>query len=231
MELLPDIHLVDGVTCNVYLLLEPGIVTLIDTGLPGSAAKVLAYLRTLGCDPLDLQRIILTHQHVDHIGGLAALAAQTGAEVIAPAGDTPAIEGRAPRELPKGPLRPAFSLFLLPRLQTAKVTRQVRPGERIPVFEADGGLRVIDTPGHTLGHASFYLPGRRLLFVGDAYRHAGKRIAPPPRMFTTDMTMARRSLAALARLDVDASLPGHGAPILRDAGEHLSATIAALRLS
>lgn len=231
MELLPDVHLVDGVTCNVYLLLEPGIVTLIDTGLPGSAAKVLAYLRALGRDPLDLQRIILTHQHVDHVGGLAALAAQTGAEVIAPAGDTPAIEGRAPRELPKGPLRPAFSLFLLPRLQTAKVTRQVRPGERIPVFAADGGLRVIDTPGHTLGHASFYLPGRRLLFAGDAYRHAGQRIAPPPRMFTTDMAMACRSLIALARLDVDASLPGHGPPIPRGAGERLAATVSRLRLT
>ena len=230
MELLQDIHLVDGVTCNVYLLFEPGIVTLVDTGLPGSAAKVFAYLRALRRDPLDLQRIILTHQHVDHVGGLAALAAQTGAEVIAPAGDTPAIEGRAPRELPKGPLRPAFSLFLLPRLQIAKVTRQVRPGERIPVFEADGGLRVIDTPGHTLGHVSFYLPGRRLLFAGDAYRHAGQRIAPPPRMFTTDMAMACRSLAALARLDVDASLPGHGAPILRGAGERLAATVAGLRV-
>lgn len=231
MELLPDVHLVDGVTCNVYLLLEPGIVTLVDTGMPGSAGKVIAYLRALGRDPRDLQRIILTHQHVDHVGGVAALAAQTGAEVIAPAGDTPAIEGRAPRELPKGPLRLAFSLLLLPRLQNAKVTRQVRPGERIPVFEADGGLRVMDTPGHTLGHVSFYLPGRRLLFAGDAYRHAGKRIAPPPRMFTTDMALARRSLAALTRLDVDASLPGHGAPIPRGAGELLAATIAGLRLS
>lgn len=229
MELLPDVHLVDGVTCNVYLLLEPGIVTLVDTGMPGSAGKVLAYLRALGRDPRDLQRIILTHQHVDHVGGVAALAAQTGAEVIAPAGDTPAIEGRAPRELPKGPLRPVFSHFLLPRLQNAKVTRQVRPGERITVFEADGCLRVIDTPGHTLGHASFYLPGRRLLFAGDAYRHAGERIAPPPRVFTTDMTMAGRSLAALARLDIDVSLPGHGAPILRHAGERLAATVAALR--
>ena len=131
MELLPDIHLVDGVTCNVYLLLEPGIVTLIDTGLPGSAAKVLAYLRTLGCDPLDLQRIILTHQHVDHIGGLAALAAQPPPS-HRPRRRHARHRGTRPRELPKGPLRPAFSLFLLPRLRPRRSRARCAPASASP---------------------------------------------------------------------------------------------------
>src|SRR5438067_2181479 len=87
MELLPGIHRVDGVICNVYVIVEREGLTLIDTGMPRSERKIGAYVRGIGRELGEVRRIVLTHQHVDHVGGAAALAEQTGAEVIASVGD------------------------------------------------------------------------------------------------------------------------------------------------
>ncbi len=218
MELFPDIHLIDGVNSNAYLIIEPSGLTLVDSGLPGSETKILTYLRRIGKVPTQLSHILLTHQHVDHVGGAAELAALSGAEVIAHPLDAPAIEGAAPRDMPKGPMAIAFRVALLPRLRPVAVTRQVTAGETLPVLVDDGGLQVIATPGHTRGQIAFYLPGRRLLFAGDTYRHTMRgEVAIPFRMFNRDTAAARVSLASLGALAIDVSLPGHGKPILRDA--------------
>lgn len=224
MELLPGIHRVDGVTSNVYLLVEPDGLTVVDTGMPGSGPKIAAYIRRMGRDPRELRHVLLTHQHLDHVGGAAALAAETSADVLAHPMDAPAIEGKAPRDLPHGPLRPIFRWLLLPRLQPVHVTRQVRAGETLPVLQDDGGLQVIETPGHTLGQIGFYLPGRKLFFAGDAYAHGKDRIVPSYAMFNRDTPLAHRTLADLAQsLEIEVSLCGHGAPILQGAGEKLRA--------
>jgi len=221
-----DIFLVDGVSCNVYILAEPDGLTLIDTGMPGSARKIMAAIRALGRDPQEVRRILLTHQHVDHVGGAAELATATGAEVYAPPLDASAIEGLAPRELPKAPLNLVFRLTVLRSLKPVAVTALLRDGETLPVFGAADGLRVVATPGHTAGHVSLYLPARRLLFAGDAWRHNKQGIAPSPNIFNSDTPQALRSMASLMALDLTASLPGHGAPILRGASADLAAAVA-----
>lgn len=222
MELVPGIHLVDGVTSNVYVIVEGDELAIVDTGLPGSGPKILEYVRKLGHGPERVRRILLTHQHPDHVGGAAALAAATGAEVVAHPLDAPAIAGKAAWQLPRNVLVAGMlRLFFLPRVRTVAVTRTVEDGETLPVFQGDGGLRVVATPGHTRGHVAFYAPGRRLLFAGDAYVHQGERVAPPPRMVTMDMEEAKRSMVRLAALELDASLPGHGTPMTTGSGARL----------
>src|SRR5262249_27567413 len=103
MEALPGIHRIDGVIANVYLLVEPQGLTLIDTGMPGSSRKILDYVRRIGHSPRDVTTILLTHQHVDHVGGAEELARATGADVLAHPLDAPAIEGTARRDVPSGP--------------------------------------------------------------------------------------------------------------------------------
>ena len=226
MQLLSGIHQVDGVASNVFLLVEDAGLTVIDTGQPGSGPKVAAYVRQIGRRPEDLRHIVLTHQHVDHVGGAAYLAAETGAAVLAHPLDTPAIEGRAKRELSHNALmRQVFRTVLLPRLQTVAVTGALTSGEAVPVMLDDGGLQVVATPGHTSGHVCLYLPRRRVLFTGDALTQLRGAVQPPPAMFTTDRATALRSLAALAEMQVEASLPGHGRPILRGAGERIAAAV------
>jgi glyoxylase-like metal-dependent hydrolase (beta-lactamase superfamily II) len=232
MELLPDIHLIDGVNSNAYLIIEPTGLTLVDSGLPGSDQKILAYLRALGKTPSQLSRILLTHQHVDHVGGAAELASLSGAEVIAHPLDTPAIEGTGLRDIPSGPMAILFRAMLLPRLRPVAVTWQVRAGEVLPVLADDGGLRVVETPGHTLGQIALYLPGRRLLFAGDTYRHTARgEVALPFKMFNRDTAQARDSLAALGALAVDSSLPGHGKPLAHGAAEPLERAVKAAERS
>jgi len=69
---------------NSYLLTTPdGSLTLVDAGLRHAHKKVLAALAQLGRAPQDVTRILLTHAHLDHAGGLAGAQRATGADVLA----------------------------------------------------------------------------------------------------------------------------------------------------
>ena len=83
MEILPNVHLIPNIVANPYLLVDPDGLTLIDAGLPGSHRKILRYMASLGYAPADLKRILITHADFDHVGGLAALKAASGARVFA----------------------------------------------------------------------------------------------------------------------------------------------------
>lgn len=224
MQITSDIHQVDGVDCNVYIIAEPDGLTIVDAGLPGAQKRILAAIAALGHAPHDVRHILLTHQHVDHIGALAALAAATGAETWASVGDTPAIEGRAPYEMPRGPIGLAIRVLMMPRLKPGSIAHVVREGDLLPVFSAEGGLRVVETPGHTLGHIAFYLPARKLLFAGDAVRSSGGRLPVSPPLLNTDSAMALESVRKLAAMEIEACLPGHGAPVTSGAHALLAAS-------
>jgi glyoxylase-like metal-dependent hydrolase (beta-lactamase superfamily II) len=223
-ELSPAIHLINTGASNAYLIMDQAGLALVDTGLPGSGKKILALIGALGRRPEEITRIILTHQHPDHIGGAADLVAASSAEVWAHPLDTPAIEGTGKRDGPKGPLGLVFNAFIFPRLRLVKVAHALVEDETLPVLEGEGGLRVVATPGHTLGHVSLYLASRQMFFAGDALRHSGGKVVPSPAMFNRDQAQALRSFADLTRLEIEASLPGHGAPILRGAGARLAQT-------
>lgn len=75
MEIIPNVHRIPGVRgVNVYQLLG-GTLTLVDTGMPGHAGTILSYIDSLG----GLARIVITHYHADHVGGLAEIRQRTGA--------------------------------------------------------------------------------------------------------------------------------------------------------
>ena len=161
-EILPGVHLVEGVdpapdfTTHVYLLRDQGASwTLIDTGLPGAHAAVLAYLAKIHVEPTAVHRILLTHLHRDHTGSLKALAAQTHARTFAHW-----LEAAFIADDPKydGPGSPPAEGFV--------VDERLKDGDSV---DAAGGLIAYHTPGHTPGHTSYYLPDRRLLFSGDLF--------------------------------------------------------------
>lgn len=217
MRVFPDIYRVDDVSCNVYIIVEPEGLTIVDAGMPGADKRILAAVQAIGRGPRDVRHILLTHQHVDHIGGLASLVAATGAETWAHPRDTPAIEGQAPREAPKGALGTVFRMAFFSRLRAATITHTIGEGATLPVLSGEGGLQVVETPGHTAGHISFYLPARKLLLAGDAVRTQRGRILPPPSMLSLDMPQALQSVRKLAAMDIAACLPGHGAPVTEGA--------------
>jgi glyoxylase-like metal-dependent hydrolase (beta-lactamase superfamily II) len=109
-----------------------------------------------GGDPAELLEsgiavggILITHGDIDHIGGVAALAAATGAEVWMPAGEVESLRsGRTRGGLEVTPYDPEH---------------EVRGGDELTV----GGIRfeVVDVPGHSAGHVAFFAEGN--LFSGD----------------------------------------------------------------
>jgi len=72
-------------TCGIaaILIADNGGHTLIDTGTEKGAEIVLANIRSLGFDPTDVETLLMSHEHFDHVGGMAFLQAETGAQVYA----------------------------------------------------------------------------------------------------------------------------------------------------
>jgi glyoxylase-like metal-dependent hydrolase (beta-lactamase superfamily II) len=89
------------------------------------------------------------------------------------------------------------------------------------------GMRIVDTPGHTLGHISVFEPATGVLVSGDALRNSGGLQSSDPQ-YTTDETKASESVRKLAAMDIKAILPGHGEPITAGAATQLKALAASL---
>jgi hypothetical protein len=79
---------------HVYVWRDPDGLTLIDAGAPGSAEPIAGAIRGLGHDPGDVRRLVLTHGHVDHVGGAAEIAAWGEVTVFAHHADAPVIRGQ-----------------------------------------------------------------------------------------------------------------------------------------
>ena len=212
MEVIPGVYSISSLLIGrAYLVVEGRHATLIDTGLPRRTARILGTLHTLGLPPHAVRRVIVTHYHGDHAGGLAELAERTGAEVMVHASDAPVVRGDV---LPPG--RPA-ARWLRPLVvpPPAPVHRELVDGDELDCL---GGLRVFHTPGHTAGSISLYSPRHRLLFVGDAAAHLFS--VHPPLWSAVDLAQAKRSLQKLAGLDLDAVCFGHGSPLVGRATRH-----------
>lgn len=211
-ELLPGVFLVDGVsmpgrpgTVNVSLLVSgDGTATLVDAGFPGIAEHLEATLAEAGLAATAIRRVIVTHHHQDHTGGLPEVVAMTGAEVWAHADDADFIDGTMPRR----PLRtPAGSSHPAHSVTPAPVDLRLVGGEVLGIL---GGCRILHTPGHTPGHLSLYLPSLSLLIAGDILRCESGTLTRAPEMYTADHETNEVSLRDLAELEFERMLPYHG---------------------
>lgn len=212
------VQLADGVwrvptapadTVNSFLLADDdGSLTLVDAGLKNAPKKVLAALAALGKAPGDVQRILMTHAHADHAGGLAGMVSATSGRVLAHEVEAPYLEsGTAPpRETTLGRL-----LDRLPGggFGRADVAETFADGAVLPVA---GGLTVVPTPGHSPGHCSFLHRRTGVLITGDAiFNIRGLRYSP--RTFCTDVRLSRETAARLGELEFDVAAFTHGAHV------------------
>ena len=216
MQIAENVYVVPQVAANAYLIVDLDGLTLIDAGLPGSQRGILRFVASLGKRARDLRRILITHADWDHIGGLAALHAASGARTYASRIEAQALaEGRAsrPTRLPGStPLLRKVRRFLF-RPRPFHVDEIVSDGQVLPVL---AGLRVVETPGHTPGHISLFAPASGLLFCGDSMVTDERGIHGSRPAFTWDAAKAREAVSRQAALGARVVCSGHG-PVIRDA--------------
>lgn len=219
MEVAKGVHRLGSGYVNWFLVQEGQRLTVVDAGLPGQWPQLVDAVARLGRSLADVEALVLTHSHVDHVGFGNRLEHQSPATVRVHAGDADASIRKFP----------PFRLFLNPS-SWPFLAHSVRQGllftpslDRLTPFsggeelDIPGRLTVVHTPGHTDGSCVLHARDPGVVFTGDALvtfdpftRGQG------PRMMLDgvhkDPAQARASLARVAEIDADIVLPGHGDP-------------------
>jgi glyoxylase-like metal-dependent hydrolase (beta-lactamase superfamily II) len=224
-ELVPRLYFIRFPVGNAYLWRDPDGLTLIDTGLPGSAPLIADAIRHSGYRPADLRRLVLTHFHADHIGAAADIADWGGVEVLAHHADVPFIRAAAAGPAPDLAdwERPIYDQVMsqLPAepVMPPRIDRELADGDELGF--GDGAV-VEAVPGHTPGSVALYLPRHQVLFTGDAAARSpdGKVICG---VFNVNRAQAATSLRRLADLDTTVACFGHGEPLTHGAAAGLQA--------
>jgi glyoxylase-like metal-dependent hydrolase (beta-lactamase superfamily II) len=219
------VHRVEDAHTNWYLVQDGTRLTVVDTGLPRSWASLHAALRTLDRSVSDIEAVVLTHAHFDHMGFAERARRELGLPLWAHPQETSVVAHpwRYHHERSRVPyLRHPEFLKILAEM-TAMGAPWVKGSEPTNTYDGAGKLdipgrpKVIFTPGHTYGHCSLLLEDRGTVLVGDAFvmldpytgRHGPCVVAGAA---TADSARAIASLDALATLDADLALTGHGPP-------------------
>lgn len=225
IEIVPGLHAIRLLGSRSYLI-DDGELTLVDAGLRGSATLLRWHLSRLGRPITDIRRIVLTHGHPDHIGGVHEIAALSGAEVLLHPADTQRLrESRIGDLVQRHPAvrRPVAGRLVAALTRPPADPQPLRHGDLLPGL---GGIEVVHAPGHTPGSVCLYVRAHRLLIVGDVLQVIHGRISGPSHLFTEDMPQARRSIAALAELELETVCFAHFAARTGDIRQALRALAA-----
>ncbi|MDD1678604.1 MAG: MBL fold metallo-hydrolase [Methanomicrobiales archaeon] len=176
MEIAPAIHalrlpfrvpIAPGTAIDrfVYVYLIYGrTITLIDTGVAGCEIPIFDSIRSQGREPSEINRIILTHSHPDHLGAARAIQNSTGCSIAAHPRERAWIEDvqLQNRERPV----PGFATLVG---GSVHLDRTLEDGDCIGLGDSRmGDLQVSHTPGHSSGSISLFMPAEGVLFSGDA---------------------------------------------------------------
>jgi glyoxylase-like metal-dependent hydrolase (beta-lactamase superfamily II) len=198
-------------------------VILVDVGLPGGLSDIQKEISKAGVSFDKLDTIIITHQDMDHIGGLPDILRESDhkIKVLAHEHDKPYIQGEKRlnkitperreqleeqlKSMPEEQRNAMQKLFQNP--PTAKVDETVKDEVELPYC---GGIRIIHTPGHTPGHIVLYLKRSKILVAGDLLNILDGELVGPNPLHTPDMDSALNSLQNLTQYDIEKVITYHG---------------------
>jgi metallo-beta-lactamase class B len=193
-------------TCGIAAILITGDAghILIDTGTDKGAGLVQANIRALGFDPADVNILLMTHEHGDHVGGMATMQRATGARLLVSPHAAGAMRtGKASANDPQFKLDQGMA--------PARVDGDVHDG--VPVTLGTLSIMPLETPGHTPGATSWQWRACE----GDAcktivYADSLSAISDDAYRYTDHSAYVanfRRGLARLAQMDCDLLITPH----------------------
>ncbi len=199
------------------LILDDPVI-LVDTGYPGQLPQIREAMAKAGVPLSKLKKVILTHHDADHIGNTRSLQNELAIEVLAHEVEKPYLEGtkQSIRLAQLEALRnimPEETKTLQDNLKAffennkIKVAKTVTDGEELPYC---GGITVIFTPGHTLGHICLYLRQSKTLIAGDALVVAGGKLYKALEFTNFDADLYEKTLHKLTEYDIEAVICYHG---------------------
>ncbi|GGN92923.1 MBL fold metallo-hydrolase [Haloarcula pellucida] len=191
---------------NAYLVDDDGTLTLVDAGMPWHGNSLVAGVREAGFELRDLERILVTHYDLDHVGGLSAF---DGVDLTIYVGvaDAPYVTGtdKPPLTNHKGTLQ---------RLTRRLVSAPSNPVETVADGDTVGSFTVYHTPGHTPGHVCYVSEALSTAFLGDLVRENRGALSASPWLLSYDTGAVTRSLREfIDRVPpFEVAAMGHGVP-------------------
>ena len=180
--------------------------TLVDAGTPFDADAIRDGLAEIGLTVSDVERVLLTHYDLDHVGALAKLDLE--ATVYAGAADAAMLRGD--RKPPLGNHKGAFQ-----RLSGLLASTPALPIEPIADADAVGSFTAFHTPGHTPGHTAFVSESLGVALLGDLVTEADGKLEPSGWALSYDTDAVHESIRDLAQRapPFEVACMGHGTPI------------------
>lgn len=199
-EIVKGIYIVGGSDisdpkdCSIYLI-DAGELILIDTGTGASVGSITGNIERLGLDPAKITTIILTHCHIDHVGGAYAFRKRYGSQIVMHKLDAAVVE-RGDNRMTAAHW---YGVNFAPLAVDVKLT-----GEEDRLIFSDNEVVCLHTPGHTPGSISVYIDtgGKRVLFGQDIH-------GPFFAEFGANIAQWQRSMEKLLSLKADILCEGH----------------------
>jgi glyoxylase-like metal-dependent hydrolase (beta-lactamase superfamily II) len=211
-----------GMASFIYptLIWDNDTAILADTGFPGQLPQIREAIERAGVPFEKLSMVILTHHDIDHIGSAAGIIKELpdSVKILAHEVEEPYVNGE---KIPIKLAQLEANLNSLPDemksiyeklragFQSSKVNvdRTLKDGEELPYC---GGISVIFTPGHTLGHICLYHKQSKTLIAGDILDIDGGKLVTAKPSTNFNMELNRKSLKKLASYDIDRVICYHG---------------------
>lgn len=200
---------------NAYLVDDGGILTLVDTGTPWGSSTLAHEVEQTGHTLADIDRVLLTHYDIDHVGGLGELEH-----------DVPVYLGMPDRGYLTGGQRPPLSVpkSVLHRIVGPFLRDRDHPIETVEDGDEIGSFRAYHTPGHTPGHIAYLSESLSIGFLGDLVIERKGELVPSPWYLSYDAEQVADSIHDLAdrQPPIETLGMGHGVPYLKNGSVRLA---------